>query len=270
MLEDWHSRNLVLYPEEKGKDLATLGIVLATYNEAGNLPPLVDSLEGLGLPLEVQIFVVDDNSPDGTLKVANQLAARYGNISLITRPGKLGLGSALREGMKAALAGGCTHILTMDADISHNPQDVPRLLEVAETGNTDLVQGSRYVRGGGTLKWGWRRRLHSHVANLLCRGLLGSLHDSTTNFRICSQRCAQLVVAESRGRDFEFQLECVLIAMRHGLHIVEVPIVFTGRVQGTSKLGPVQNIRWALFFVGALISFRLRIGRFSRVPSLLP
>ena len=208
--------------------------------------------------------MVDDNSPDGTSGIAKRLASQYGNISLITRPGKLGLGSAIRDGMKAALAEGCTYILTMDADLSHSPQDVPRLLEAAETGNAELVQGSRYVKGGGSVKLGWRRRLQSYVANLLCRRLLDSPRESTTSFRIYNRRSAQLVVKESRGRDFEFQPECILIAMRHGLRIVEVPIIFTGRAEGKSKLGLAQSMRWLLFFLGAFIGFRLRIGRFSR------
>ncbi|MCE2463507.1 MAG: glycosyltransferase [Dehalococcoidia bacterium] len=108
--------------------MAKLGIVLATYNEAGNLPVLVETLEELLASADFRVFVVDDNSPDGTSEVAKGLASRYGNISLITRPGKLGLGSALRDGMSAALADGCAYVLTMDADLSHAPQDVPRLL----------------------------------------------------------------------------------------------------------------------------------------------
>lgn len=244
-----------------------LGIVLATYNEADNLPLLVETLEALLLPREFQIFVVDDNSPDGTSTLAEGLASRYPNISLITRPRKLGLGSALRDGMRASLEHGCTHILTMDADLSHDPQDVPRLLEAAATGSVDLVQASRYVAGGGISRLGWWRRFQSYLANLLYRRLLGSPHEATTNFRVYNQRCARLVVSESKGRDFEFQPECVLIAMRHGLRIVEVPIVFTAREAGRSKVGVVQNIRWLLFFIGALVGFRLRIGRFSRVDS---
>ena len=241
-----------------------LGIVLATYNEADNLPALVETLEGLPLTQEFRIFVVDDNSPDGTSAIAEGLASRYPNITLITRPRKLGLGSALRDGMKASLESGCTHILTMDADLSHNPQDIPRLLAAAETGAVDLVQGSRYVVGGGTSKLGRWRSFQGYLANLLYRRLLGSPREATTNFRVYNRQIARLVVSESRGRDLEFQPECILIAMRHGLRIVEVPIIFTGRAAGKSKVGVVQHIRWLLFFIGALIGFRLRMGRFSR------
>lgn len=247
--------------------MAKLGVVLATYNEAGNLGGLIESLEGLSLPQETHIFVVDDSSPDGTSRVAEGLASRYGNIKVITRPGKLGLGSALRDGMKAALEEGCTQVLTMDADLSHSPQDVPRLLAAAGEGDIDLVQASRYVEGGGTVKWRWRRRLKSNLANLLCRWLLDSPREATNNFRVYSSRCARLAVSDSRGRDFEFQPEVVLLAMRHGLRIVEVPTIFAGRAAGKSKLGMAQNLRWALFFITAVITYRLHIGRFSRITS---
>ena len=244
--------------------MAKLGIVLATYNEANNLPVLVESLEELLTSADFRVFVVDDNSPDGTSDVARRLAFRYGNISLITRPGKLGLGSALRDGMSAALSEGCAYVLTMDADLSHDPQDVPRLLELAKSGRADLVQGSRYVAGGDTVGWGLGPRLRSRVANLLCRWFLGSPHESTTNFRVYNSLSAHLAVEESRARDFEFQPECVLIAMRHGLRIVEAPITFAARMEGKSKLGMAQNVRWLLFFLRAFFSYRLGIGRFSR------
>ena len=242
-----------------------LGIVLATYNEADNLPRLVHRLEELSLPAELRIFVVDDDSPDGTSDVADRLASQYGNIRLITRLGKLGLGSAIRDGMKAALAEGCDRVLTMDADMSHSPQDVPRLLAASQGGGAELVQASRYMKGGGItglVRW---RRLHSRVANLLCRWVLGLPSDSTTNFRVYSGRSVELVLRECRGNGFEFQPESALIAMRHRLSIVEVPIVFNGREHGKSKLGVGQFVRWGRFFMIAAISFRLRLGRYSKV-----
>ena len=265
-----------------------LGIVLATYNEAPNLPPLIESLEEVFCPSPLagstrlpspskgdsflhgqeapllQIFVVDDNSPDGTSEVAHGLASHLGNVSVITRPGKQGLGSALRDGIRAALEGGCDYVLTMDADLSHNPEDVPRLLAVALAGEADLVLASRYAEGGGFVGLGWWRRAQSRVANLVCRWLLGFPLESTNGFRVYNRRCAELLVDETRARDFEFQPEAVLIAMRHGLPIVEVPIIFSGRAEGRSKLGMVQYFRWALFFIEAVVSSRLRFGRFSK------
>ena len=247
--------------------MTVLGIVLATYNEAENLPHLITSLETLLSPQDIRIYVVDDNSPDGTSRVAEGLGRRYGNIYVINRPAKLGLGSALRDGMRAALAGDCSYVLTIDADLSHNPKDVPKLLVVAESGDADLVQASRYVEGGGSARLAWHRRLQGYTANLLCRWLLGTPREATTNFRVHTKRSADLAVNESRGRDLEFQPECILIAMRHGLRIVEVPIIFSARAEGRSKVGIQQHVRWLLFFLKAVITFRLRIGRYSRVES---
>ena len=129
-----------------------LAIVLATYNEAENLPPLIEALEGLGEDLE--IVLVDDSSPDGTYKVAQRLSDRFGNLTLIQRPAKLGLGSALRDGLAAAHKSGAAFTLTMDADLSHDPREAPRLLEAIRTEGADVVQGSRYMPGGTILNWG--------------------------------------------------------------------------------------------------------------------
>ena len=247
-----------------------LGIVLATYNEAGNLPRLIESLEGLELTPKPQIFVVDDNSPDGTSRVAGSLASRFGNITLITRPGKQGLGSAVRAGMESALAQGCNLILTMDADLSHDPEDVPRLLaEVGEHG-VDLVLASASSEGGRSSHWGWWRRSKSLVANRLCRWFLDLPSGATTNFKVYKRRGAELVLAESRARDYEVQPESVLIARRHRLRISTLPITFTGRTEGKSKLGMVHNLRWVVFFLGAVLSVRLGMGRFARVGTKSP
>ena len=240
-----------------------LGIVIATYNEVGSLPRLVEALETLPLPDGAHLYVVDDSSPDGTSRIAGELASRYGNISVITRPGKQGLGSALRDGMTAALGDGSSHVLTMDADLSHDPRDVPRLIAASEASGADLVQASRYVKGGRTVNLGLRG-VPSRLANLTFRMFLGAPHEATTNFRVLSRRLAEYVVRESRGRDFEFQPECVLIAMAHRLPIVEVPITFTARTEGRSKLGLAQELRLLAFFLWALIAFRAGLGRFSR------
>ena len=239
-----------------------LGVVIATYNEAGSLPLLVDALEALPLPGGARLYIVDDNSPDGTSAMARKLGSHYGNISLIARPAKLGLGSALLDGIAAAVGDGCGRVLTMDADLSHDPRDVPRLLESAAETGADLVQASRYVRGGRAAHPGWQA-IASRLANRIFRLVLGTPHEATTNFRVFSRGLAELVVQEARGRDFEFQPECVLIAMKHRLPIVEVPIAFTARSEGRSKLGPVQQLRLLSFFLWALIAFRPGLGRFS-------
>lgn len=233
-----------------------LGIVLATYNESLNLPPLIEALEALTLSQDLHVFVVDDNSPDGTSEIAVTLASRYGNISLITRPDKRGLGSALRDGMRAALAQNCSLITTMDADLSHDPQALPTLLEAAKQEDVNLVQGSRYVKGGSFVGLGPVRRFQSRLANLLCHWLLGLPLDSTSNFRVYSAHTAELMISSSKSNDYEFQPEAALIALSHGLRIVEVPIVFTSRATGASKLGLSQNLKWALFFLRAILTAR--------------
>ena len=240
-----------------------LGVVIATYNEAGNLPLLVDALQGLPLPSGTRLYVVDDASPDGTATMARKLGSHYGNISLIVRPGKLGLGSALVDGITAALDDGCGHVLTMDADFSHDPRDVPRLLEASVETGADLVQASRYAQGGGTAHSGLQAKA-SRLANRVFRLVLGTPHETTTSFRVYSRRLAQHVVGESRGRHFEFQPECVLIAMKHRLPVVEVPITFAARAKGKSKLGLLQQGRLLAFFLWALVAFRPGLGRFSR------
>ena len=121
-------------------------MILATYNEAENLTQLIEALEGIGEDL--QLVVVDDNSPDGTGLIAQQLSSKFGNITIVNRPFKLGLGSALRIGMSVALDVGVRYVMTMDADLSHDPADVPRLLSDIKTGSADMVQGSRYAPGG--------------------------------------------------------------------------------------------------------------------------
>lgn len=242
--------------------MSELALVLATYNEATNLPRLVVALEGLGLDLH--LIVVDDNSPDGTYWLAQELSSTFGNITVICRPGKLGLGSALREGIRAALATDARYIMTMDADYSHNPLDVPRLLEAIRTSGADLVQGSRYIRGGGVQGWGPRRWLLSRLANLLYHWGAGAPHESTTNFRVFSRQAASVILARAKGCDYEFVPEAMLLVLAAGLQVCEVPIVFTDRRLGQSKLGKKQAIKAIVSVASTSLQYRLRLGRFVR------
>ena len=243
--------------------MSELAIVLATYNEASNLPLLVGNLEALP-SLDLQLLIVDDSSPDGTYAVAQDLSKRYKNITVICRPGKLGLGSALRDGISAALNTDCRYVMTMDADCSHDPQDVPRLLEAMRSGGVDMVQGSRYVPQGGVRGWGFGRRWLSRSANLLYHRCAGAPHESTTDFRIFSRRASSVVLVRARGRDYEFMPEAPLLVLAAGLQIREVPIIFTERAHGRSKLGKREAVKAVTSFATSTFQYRLGLGRFQR------
>jgi len=220
-------------------------IVIPTYNEAENLPRLVEALEEELEKRGFKIILVDDSSPDGTVKIVKRLNHRYGNILFHCRPSKLGIGSAIRDGLKIALSfTDCEYIVTMDADLSHNPKDIRRLL--SEAGNADLVQGSRYVKGGRVVGWSFFRSAVSYVANLLCRLLFKTqLHEHTSNFRVYSRRCSEMITATLHCEHYEWLIGSILIAKDHSYRIKEVPITFTERKRGKSKLKPVDILKWA-------------------------
>ena len=161
-------------------------MILATYNEAENLTQLVEALEDLGEDL--QLVVVDDDSPDGTGLIAQQLSSSFGNITIINRSSKQGLGSALQTGLAVSLNAGAQYVMTMDADLSHDPADVLRLLSTIKTGSADMVQGSRYAPGGAIRGWNIKRRLLSRAANLVYHWGAGTPQECTTNFRVFSRR----------------------------------------------------------------------------------
>ena len=240
-----------------------LAVILATYNEADNLEQLVEALENL--EIDLQLVVVDDNSPDGTGLIAQQLSTRFGNITVVNRPGKLGLGSALQSGIAAALNAGAQYIISMDADHSHDPADVPRLLAAIKTGSADMVQGSRYAPGGGVEGWNGKRRLLSRTANLVYHWGAGTPHECTTNFRVFSRRAASAVLSRAKGNGYEFMPESTLLVLASRLTIQEIPITFTNRRLGESKLDQRQVIKGILFCISGIFMYRLRIGRFSRL-----
>ena len=244
--------------------MSELAVVLPTYNEATNLPLLAEELESLGMDL--RLLIVDDNSQDGTQDVARKLSNSLSNVSVISRPGKLGLGSALRDGLREALAGGARYVVTMDGDCSHDARDVPRLLETIKSEASDLVQASRYMAGGRVQSMPTIRRVSSRIVNLFYHWFAGAPQESTNNFRVFSQRAASLVVERARGRDFEFVPEAMLVVLAAGLSVGEVPVTFTGRVRGSSKLGLKQALIGVASLFNLSLQYRLRLGRFSRRP----
>lgn len=209
-------------------------VVVPTFNERDNLPLLVEALLYYE---ELSVLVVDDGSPDGTGEVADRLAAESGGrVHVLHRRGAPGLGLSYVDGMRAALTMGATHVCQMDADLSHDPNDVPRLLEA--TRGADLVIGSRYVEGGALRDWPWHRIALSRFANVYVRTITRlPIHDCTSGFRAWRADLLRRVPLDRILSDgYAFQVELVWEAHTRGSRIAEVPITFVERRLGESKL----------------------------------
>lgn len=235
---------------ETGKNAC---IVIAAYNEATNLGRLVPQLAGL-LP-DVRIIVVDDNSPDGTPGLLREMAADLPCLAPLVREGKLGYGSAVLAGFHHALELGAERIATMDADFSHAPEDVPRLLE--ELAHADVAIGSRYFQGVRVLNWHVSRLLLSLFANRYVKTILGfRVEDATSGFRAYRRGAIELIVGRPVGsQGYSFLVEILYRVFRGGMSIAEVPIVYAERREGQSKMSN-KVIREA-----ALRPWLLRFGR---------
>lgn len=209
-------------------------IVVPTYNERENLPPLVQRL--LSLPVPVDLLVVDDNSPDGTGKIADELSAKYSNVHVLHRQEKNGLGRAYIAGFKWALEKDYEFIFEMDGDFSHNPDDVPRFIEAAQT--ADLVLGSRYVNGIRVINWPLQRLMLSKFAAKYVQWITGMpFTDPTGGYKCFRNRALKAIDLDgTRSNGYSFQIEMTNKVWREGLKVVEVPIIFTDRFQGTSKM----------------------------------
>jgi dolichol-phosphate mannosyltransferase len=228
-------------------------VIVPTYDERDNLAALVEQLltiDGL------RVLVVDDNSPDGTGRIADELAAAHrARIQALHRTGRRGLGLSYIDGMYVALRTDATHILQMDADLSHNPADIPRLL--AATEHADVAIGSRYVAGGRIENWPARRRMLSAFANRYVRAITGlTIRDCTSGFR-CWRREAleQLPLASIRSDGYAFIVELAWEASKAGFRCGEVPITFTERRKGASKL------TWMVILESAIVPWRLAAQR---------
>ena len=210
-------------------------LVLPTYDEAENLEALVAAAREK-LPASARVLIVDDNSPDGTGEIADRLAAASEQVEVMHRPRKEGIGPAYLAGFRAALAGGADLVVEMDADFSHDPAYLPRLLEATRRG--DLVIGSRYVRGGGVSDWGPLRRAISRGGCAYARLVLGvEVHDLTGGFKCFRREVLEAVDLDAvASRGYAFQIEMTYRALRHGFRVVEVPIVFRDRRAGHSKM----------------------------------
>jgi dolichol-phosphate mannosyltransferase len=214
---------------------AAAWLILPTFNEAASIADVVSSARGK-LPASRRILIVDDNSPDGTGRIADVLAAEHEDVEVLHRPRKEGLGPAYIAGFRRALDGGAELVVEMDADLSHDPAYLPRLLGAAR--GADLVLGSRYVPGGGVSNWGPLRRAISRGGSAYARLVLGvDVRDLTGGFKCFRREVLEALDLDSiDARGYAFQVEMTYRALRAGFRVVEVPIVFRDRRAGSSKM----------------------------------
>ena len=233
-------------------------LVLPTYNEAENLERIVRaSLPELAKATpDHHILVVDDGSPDGTGEIADRLAAELEPVEVLHRTEKEGLGRAYLAGFERALASGADLVLEMDADFSHDPRDLSRLIEASS--EADLVLGSRYVRGGGVTDWGLLRRILSRGGSWYARVVLGvPVRDLTGGFKCFHRRTLEGIDYRNTHADgYGFQIEITYRAIKAGFRVKEIPIVFRDRTEGTSKMSP----RIAIEAVWKVPALRMRGG----------
>ena len=209
-------------------------IVVPTYNERENLGALVPQL--LRVAPDADVTLVDDNSPDGTAMFAEQLFRAEPRFSILRRTGSRGFGRSLLDGYRVALERGYARLVQMDADFSHDPKMVPALINAAR--DADVVIGSRYCRDGRVVNWPWHRQLLSRFANQYVARITGlSVRDSTSGFRCYTRRALQcLLKIGITSEGYAFQVEMAFRAQRAGLRVVEIPITFTDRRAGQSKM----------------------------------
>jgi dolichol-phosphate mannosyltransferase len=226
-----------------------------TYNESGNIARLVSEL--LALRPDLEVLVIDDDSPDGTWRIVETMAAENPRVHLLHRTHERGRGTAGRDGFRWAVEQGAELVVEMDADFSHHPRFIPALLAPAERGEADVVVGSRLVAGGGEAGRGWRRRLITHLANLYIRLILWlPVRDCTTGFRVFrGDLLAKIPWDTVQSRGPEIVQEVLLLARARGARMVEVPILFEERAAGQSTF----NAKIALRSLWAVLRFRFRM-----------
>lgn len=222
-------------------------VVIPTFNEADNIPELVPRILAFGR--EFEVLVVDDNSPDGTAGLVKLMQETDSRVHLITRPLKLGLGTAYVAGFKYALAHGFDFIFEMDADFSHDPNELPVLLKKAQ--ECDLVIGSRYIVGVNVVNWPMRRLMLSMLANMYTRYITGMpVRDATGGFKCYRRKVLESIDLDSiTSNGYAFQIEMNFLAWKKGFRVCEIPIVFVDRRVGVSKMSKniVMEAAWLVW-----------------------
>ncbi len=214
-----------------------IGVILPTYREKDNISKLIDAIEDL--KLDASILVIDDSSPDETAEIVQEKQNKYKNILLCVRPRKSGLGTAITDGFKyfLSLKQPPKYIITMDADYSHNPLDIPQLLSKMYESECAIVIGSRYVKGGKIEGWPFTRKIISRTANSLARFSLGlKLHDCTSGFRCYSTKFLRATITSLHSHTYEIQIETIRQATLRNFCLKETPVSFVNRKIGKSKL----------------------------------
>jgi dolichol-phosphate mannosyltransferase len=227
-------------------------VIIPTYNELDNLGPITTAV--LKADPRVDILVVDDNSPDGTGKLADELASKEPRIKVLHREKKQGLGRAYLHAFRWALEHAYSFIIEMDADFSHDPRFLTPLIDLASTGGADVALGSRYVEGGGTVNWGVSRQLISQGGSLYARSILGvKVRDLTGGFKCFNRRVLEGIDLDSvQSSGYGFQIELTYRALKKGFTVKEMPIVFEDRRVGQSKMSR------KIFLEAAMMVWKLR------------
>jgi dolichol-phosphate mannosyltransferase len=232
-------------------------LILPTFDEAENIELIVDAaLDVLrtAAPDDFRILVVDDDSPDGTGRIADRLAAEHREVEVLHRTERAGLGPAYLAGFAHALSHGAGYVFEMDADFSHDPADLARLLAAVRDGGADVALGSRYVAGGAVADWGVVRRIVSRGGSLYARLVLGlPVHDLTGGFKCFRAEVLEAIdLPTVRAHGYAFQVELTNRAVRRGFRVVEVPITFRDRLRGESKMS------WRIALEAMVLVPRLR------------
>ncbi len=211
-------------------------VIIPTYNEKENIEAIIRKV--FSLPIAFDILVIEDNSPDGTANIVKRLQQEFSQLHIIERKGKLGLGTAYITGFKWALEHHYEYIFEMDADFSHNPDDLVRLFDACSTEGGDMAIGSRYVSGVNVVNWPMGRVLMSYFASKYVRMITGmKVHDATAGFVCYTRKVLEKIDLDNiRFRGYAFQIEMKFTTWKYGFKIIEVPIIFTDRTQGTSKM----------------------------------
>ncbi|SMO90935.1 polyprenol monophosphomannose synthase [Fodinibius sediminis] len=217
-------------------------IIVPTYNESNNIERLIDKVMGVG---EMDLLIIDDGSPDGTAGIVKMKQDQYPHrLFIIERSGKLGLGTAYVRGFRYALENDYTYICEMDADFSHDPEDLPKLIEKVRTGETDVAIGSRYADGISIINWPLSRLILSYSANLYARFITGlPIFDTTAGFKCIHRKVLEAISVENiRSNGYAFQIELHFRAWKAGFRLSEVAIIFRERQEGVSKMS--RSIVW--------------------------